>query len=386
MQRPIYMDNHATTALDSRVLEAMLPYLQDAFGNAASQDHRYGWEAQAACDVAREQVAGLIGAEPEEIVFTSGATESINLALRGAHEAYAQRGNHCVSVETEHRAVLDTCQSLLARGAELTLLSVDPLGHLDLGEVEAALGPSTVFLSVTGANNEIGTLHPLASLGAICASREVLFHVDAAQLVGKLPVSVSDTEIHLMSVSAHKLHGPKGVGALYVRRRRPRVRLVPQIDGGGHERGRRSGTLNVPGIVGMGKACELAGQEMADEARRLAALRDRLLAGLLAALPGLRVNGDLSERLPGNLNVSLPQVDAAKFFSELREVAVSAGAACTSAHPGPSHVLTALGVEPNLPEATVRFGLGRFNTTAEVDVAVGAVVAAAQRAALDAAS
>lgn len=379
MRLPIYMDHHATTPLDPRVLEAMMPYLTERFGNAASRTHSFGWEAEEAVETARRQVADLLGAEPREIVFTSGATEAINLALKGAAEANADRGRHIVTVSTEHRAVLDTCRRLESRGFRVTYLPVDSEGLLDLEDVRAALSDDTILLSVMAANNEIGVLHPIEELGALARVRGVLFHCDAAQAAGKVPLDVRAAGIDLLSLSAHKLYGPKGIGALYVRRRPPRVRIEPQIDGGGHERGLRSGTLNVPGIVGFGAACEICSAEMEEEARRLRRLRDRLADRVLSELPKVRVNGHRTRRLPGNLNLSFPGVEGESLLMALNEVALSSGSACSSAMVEPSHVLLALGLTREMAKASVRFGVGRYNTEEEVDHVARRVVEAARQ-------
>jgi cysteine desulfurase len=370
---PIYLDNHATTRTDPRVLEAMLPYFTDHYGNAASV-HPFGQDAAGAVDEARGHVANLIGAEPREIVFTSGATESDNLAIKGVAHLYRRQGNHVVTVQTEHRAVLDPCRRLQRDGFRVTFLPVDEFGRVSPAQVAEALTPETILVSVMLANNEVGTLQPLASLGRLCKERRVLLHTDATQAVGKVPVDVNVLGVDLLSLSAHKLYGPKGVGALYVRRRDPHVRLEPQMDGGGHERGLRSGTLPVPLVVGFGAACALAGETMADEAGRVRALRDRLHAGLRAALPDCRLNGHPDERLPNNLNLSFPHVHGEALLMALnRTVAVSSGSACTSASVEPSYVLRAMGVPDELAHASIRFGLGRFNTAEEIDYVIDEV-------------
>lgn len=379
MTRPIYMDHHATTPVDPRVLEAMLPYLRERFGNAASRGHAYGWEAEEAVELAREQVAALIGASPREIIFTSGATESDNLALKGAAAAYQARGRHLVTARTEHNAVLDTARALERQGWEVTWLQPDPDGIVRPETVAAALRHDTVLVSVMHGNNEIGVLNPIAEIGALCRERGVLFHTDAAQTAGKVPLDVEATNVDLASLSAHKMYGPKGVGALYVRRRRPRVRLEPIIHGGGHERGLRSGTLPVHQIAGFGAACAIARDEMEAESARVAALRDRLADGILSRLQGVTVNGSREHRLPGNLNLSFEGVEGEALLMELRGVALSSGAACTSATLEPSHVLRAIGVPDDLAHASLRFGLGRYNTEEEVDRVVEDVVAAVER-------
>jgi len=377
MRKPIYLDHHATTPVDPRVLERMLPYFGAKFGNAASRSHSFGWEAEKAVDFARKQVAELAGAEPREIVFTSGATESNNLALKGVAEG--ARGRHIITMATEHKAVLDPLKHLEAMGFRVTVLAPQPDGRLALDQLSDAFQPDTVMASVMYANNEIGVIQPMREIGALCHERGVLFHCDAAQAFGKIPINVVEDHIDLMSVSAHKLYGPKGIGALYVRRRNPRVQLAIQMDGGGHEFGMRSGTLNVPGIVGFGEACAICGSEMAEEAVRLRALRDRLRAHLEAALDGLSVNGSLEHRLPGNLNMSFAQVDGNSLLTSLPEVALSTGSACTSANVEPSHVLKALGVSEDLVRSSLRFGLGRFNTEEEIDYVGRRVIEAVRR-------
>jgi cysteine desulfurase len=363
----IYMDNNATTRVDPRALEAMLPYFSEVFGNAASRNHGFGWEAEDAVEKARAQVARAIGATAKEIVFTSGATESNNLALKGAAEFYAEKGDHFVTTAFEHKCVLDSLKALERRGKKATTLPVGKDGIVDPEAVRAAITDKTVLVSVMAANNEIGTLQPLAEIGRICKERGVLFHTDAAQFVGKRPFNVDELGVDLVSMSAHKFYGPKGVGALYVRKANPRVRLTAQMDGGGHERGLRSGTLNVPGIVGMGAALEIALAEMPAERERVRALRDRLLRKLKADLDYLFVNGDLERRLEGNLNVSFAYVEGESLLMAMKEVAVSSGSACTSATLEPSYVLKALGVGDDLAHTSIRFGIGRFNTEDDVD-------------------
>jgi cysteine desulfurase len=372
--RPIYMDNNATTRVDPRVLEAMLPYFTERYGNAASRHHAYGREAEEAVERAREQVAGLIGANAREIVFTSGATESNNLALKGVFAMYRSHGDHLVTAVTEHHAVLDTARRLEHEGARVTYLPVDRDGRVAAEQVESALTERTVLVSLMAANNEIGTLHPVRAIGEVCKRRGVLFHTDAVQSAGKVPIDVEEMGIDLLSLSAHKMYGPKGVGALYVRRHGPTVRLLPLFDGGGHERGRRSGTLPVPLIVGFGLACELCGEEMAAEGERLTALRERLRRGICEALDGVTRNGHATERLPGNLNLSFAWVNGLALLMGLRDVAVSSGSACTSANPEPSYVLRAIGVSDELAQSSLRFGLGRFNTEEEVGRVIDEVV------------
>jgi cysteine desulfurase len=374
MKTPIYMDYHATTPLDPRVLDAMLPYFREKFGNAASRSHPFGWEAEQAVEKARKQIADLVGATPKEIVFTSGATESDNLAIKGVAEMYAERGNHIITVATEHKAVLDTCKRLAKHGANVTFLPVLADGLIDLDALHAAITDKTILISVMHANNEIGVLQPIREIGRIARERGVLFHTDATQSVGKVPVNVNDDNIHLMSLSGHKMYGPKGVGALYVRRKNPRVQLTAQMDGGGHERGMRSGTLNVAGIVGMGEACAICQAEMEDESARLAALRDRLKDRLYAGLDEIYINGSMEQRLPNNLNVSFAYVEGESLLMGIHDVAVSSGSACTSATLEPSYVLRALGVSEDLAHTSIRFGLGRFNTEEEVDYVAGRVI------------
>ncbi|MFB3778319.1 MAG: IscS subfamily cysteine desulfurase [Bryobacteraceae bacterium] len=367
MKIPIYMDYHATTPVDPRVLQAMLPFFTEQFGNAASRNHSYGWEAERAVDKARQQVADLIGASSKEIVFTSGATESNNLAIKGVAEMYAEKGDHIITAATEHKAVLDTCKRLEKRGCRITILPVGKDGLIDLDALRAALTDRTILISIMLANNEIGVLQPVREIGRIAKERGVLFHTDATQAVGKVPVNVIEDNIDLMSISAHKMYGPKGVGALYVRRKNPRVQLTAQMDGGGHERGMRSGTLNVTGIVGLGEACAICGREMAAESVRLAALRDRLKARLEASLDEVYVNGSMEHRLPNNLNMSFAYVEGESLLMGIKDVAVSSGSACTSATLEPSYVLKALGIGDDLAHTSIRFGLGRFNTEEEVD-------------------
>ena len=370
---PIYLDYNSTTPCDPRVVEAMLPYFTGKFGNAASRSHAFGWEAGAAVELAREQVAGLIGAEPKEIIFTSGATEGDNLAIKGVMEAYASKGRHMITVVTEHKAVVDTAHHAERTGGEVTWLSVDGEGLIDLAELEAAIRPDTVLIAVMYANNEIGVIQPIKEISELARRRGVLFFSDATQAVGKVPVDVTADGIDLMALSGHKLYGPKGIGALYVRRRNPRVRLLAQMDGGGHERGMRSGTLNVPAIVGLGKACELCGAEMGEDGARLSALRDQLEAGLLA-LGGARVNGSREHRLPQVTNISFGGVDGEALLAGLgKDIALSSGSACTSASMEPSYVLKALGLDDELAHSSLRLGLGRWTTAEEVDFAIARI-------------
>ncbi|HEX6532395.1 MAG TPA: IscS subfamily cysteine desulfurase [Nitrospira sp.] len=375
MKFPIFLDNHSTTPMDPRVLEAMLPYFIEKFGNAASRNHAFGWEAEEAVDTARKQIARLIKADPKEIVFTSGATESDNLALKGVLEMYKEKGNHIITATTEHRAVLDTAKSLEAKGlATVTYLSVDKQGTVNPQDVRNAITDKTVLISVMLANNEIGTINPVQEIGKIAKEKGVLFHCDATQGIGKIPVDVQAMGIDLMSFSAHKLYGPKGIGALYVRKKNPRVRIAAQMDGGGHERGMRSGTLAVPLIVGFGKACELCEQEMPAESARLAKMRDRLQTGIMTALEETYLNGHPTNRLPGNLNISFAYVEGESLLMGMKEIALSSGSACTSATLEPSYVLRALGVGTELAHSSIRFGIGRFNTDEEIDYAIKKVI------------
>jgi len=365
---PIYMDNHATTPLDKRVLEAMLPYFTERFGNAASRNHSFGWEAEEAVDKARGQIAGLIHARSKEIIFSSGATESDNLAIKGVLEFYKEKGNHIITCVTEHKAILDSCRALERGGkATVTYLPVDKYGMIDPEAVRKAITDKTVLITVMYANNEVGTIHPIAEIGKIAKEKGIVFHSDATQAVGKIPVDVEKDGIDLMSLSGHKIYGPKGIGAIYVRSKGPRVRLTPQMDGGGHERGMRSGTLNVTGIIGLGKACEIAGDEMLEENRRLHELRDKLQAGIFERLDEVYLNGHPTERLPGNLNVSFAYVEGESLLMGISDIAVSSGSACTSATLEPSYVIRALGTDEELAHSSIRFGLGRFNTEEEVD-------------------
>jgi cysteine desulfurase len=379
MKLPIYMDNHATTPVDPRVLETMLPHFTHTFGNAASRTHIFGRQAAAAVEKAREQIARLINAEPQEIVFTSGATESDNLAIKGVAWMYQREGkpgNHTVTLPTEHKAVLDSCRRLEEEGCEVSHLPVGPDGLVSVDELRHAITPRTILVTVMAANNEIGVLQPISEIGQLCRERGVVFHSDAVQAVGKVPIDVQAMHIDLMSITAHKIYGPKGVGALYVRSKNPEVRLAPLIDGGGHERGMRSGTLNVPGIVGLGKACELCMQEMAEETGRLRALRDRLKDGILSRLEGVHVNGSIERRLPHNLNLSFAGVEGEVLLTALDGIAVSSGAACRSMASESSYVLRALGLGEDRAQSSIRFGLGRFSTQEEVDWVIDRVVEA----------
>jgi cysteine desulfurase len=370
MKLPIYMDYHATTPVDPRVVDAMLPYFTQHFGNAASRNHAFGWEAEEAVETARRQVADLIGANAKEIIFTSGATESNNLAIKGVAEMYREKGNHLITCVTEHKAVIDTCKKLEKLGGRVTYLPVQKDGRIDLDDLRAAITDKTILITIMTANNEIGVLQPIAEIGAIAKEKGILFHTDAVQAVGKVPFNVTDAKVDLASMSGHKLYGPKGVGALYVRRRNPRVLLAEQISGGGHERGMRSGTLNVPGIVGLGKAAAIAQAEMATESERLRMLRDRLNKKLHANLDELYINGSMDYRLPHNLNVSFAYVEGESLLMGINDVAVSSGSACTSASLEPSYVLKALGAGDDLAHSSIRFGLGRWTTDEEVDYVV----------------
>ena len=369
MKLPVYFDNHATTPVDPRVVDTMLPFFTEQFGNSASK-HAFGWEAEAAVHQARKNIGSLIGAAPKEIVFTSGATESDNLAIKGVAELYGDRKDHIITCAAEHKAVLDCCKFLEHHGYRVTYLPVDAHGTVDLDKLRAAIDDKTLLISIMAANNEVGTIQPLAEIGRIAEGRGVLFHTDATQAVGKMPIDVAACGIHLLSMTAHKLHGPKGVGALYVSARKPPVRLSPSIHGGGHEGGMRSGTLNVPGIVGFGKACELARTDMATELPQITSLRDRLETSLFERLDELHLNGHPTERLCGNLNVAFGYVEGESLIMGLNDVAVSSGSTCTSAALEPSHVLKAMGIREDLAHGSIRFGLGRFNTEEEVDFVV----------------
>ncbi len=369
---PIYLDSNATTPMDPRVFEAMRPYFLEDFGNAASKNHSFGWKAEEAVDYAREQVAKLVGASEKEIIFTSGATESNNLAIKGVYEMYAAKGNHIITVSTEHKAVLDTCKHLEKLGAEVTYLSVGSDGLITAEEIEAAIKPNTILVSVMFANNELGVIQPIEAIGKLCKSKGVLFHTDATQAVGKVSVDVTRDNIDLMSFTAHKMYGPKGVGALYVRRKNPRVKVTAQIDGGGHERGMRSGTLNVPGIVGFGKACEIALQEMETDAKRLGGMRDKLEKALLK-LEESYVNGSVEHRLPHTCNISFKYVEGEGLMMGIKDIAVSSGSACTSASLEPSYVLKSLGLDDELAHSSLRFGLSKFTTEEEIDYTINLV-------------
>jgi len=376
VELPVYMDHNATTPIDPRVLEAMLPFLTSAFGNAASRSHSFGWEAEAAVAEAREKVAELIGAEPKDLVMTSGATESNNLAIKGVAEMYRDRGNHIITGLTEHKSVIDPCKWLARQGCEVTWLSPDTYGRVSAEQVDEAITDKTILISLMAANNEIGTLHPVGAIGKVAKARGVFFHCDATQAVGKVPVDVNAMGIDLLSLSAHKLYGPKGSGVLYARRRDPRVRLACQIHGGGHERGMRSGTPNVPGIVGLGAAAEICRAEMPDEAKRVAALRDRLQAGIMEQLDFVTLNGHPTERLDNTANLAFEYVEGEALMMKMETVAVSSGSACTSASLEPSTVLQAIGVSPELASSSLRFSLGRATTAEEVDYVVSCIVKA----------
>ena len=370
MKLPIYLDNHSTTPCDPRVVEVMLPYFTEKFGNAASRNHSFGWEGEEGVEHARKQIARLIGADAKEIIFTSGATESDNLALQGIVAMYREKGDHIITSATEHRAVIDTAKYLEKKGVTVTFLPVDKAGMVSPEDVRNAITDKTILISVMLANNEIGTINPIAEIGKVAKEKGIIFHCDATQGVGKIPVNVQEMGIDLMSFSAHKIYGPKGIGALYVRRRAPRVRLEPMIYGGGHERGMRSGTLPVPLIVGFGKACELCEQEMATEAVRMAKMRDRLQEGIMGAMEEVYLNGHPTERLPGNLNISFAYVEGEALLMGVKEIALSSGSACTSATLEPSYVLRALGVGSDLAHSSIRFGLGRFNTDEEIEYTI----------------
>ncbi len=379
IKNPIYMDNHATTRTDPRVVEAMLPYFTEVFGNASSRNHLFGWQAEDAVESARAQIASAINADPKEIVFTSGATESNNLAIKGIAEMYAEKGNHIITCVTEHKAVIDPCKKLERMGYNVTWLPVQKNGLIDLGQLKEAFTDKTILVSIMHGNNEIGVIQPIAEIGKLCQERGVAFHTDATQTVGKIPVDVKEQSIHLLSFSGHKIYGPKGVGVLYVRRRKPRIRVTPLIDGGGHERGMRSGTLNVTGIVGLGKAVELCVAEMEEESVRLRGLRDYLRKKLFDNIPEIYENGDPEHKLPHSLNVSFSFVEGESLLMGINDVAVSSGSACTSASLEPSYVLKSLGVGDELAHSSIRFGLGRFNTKEEVDYVTDKLIAVVEK-------
>jgi cysteine desulfurase len=371
---PIYLDNHSTTPMDPRVLEEVLPYFVEKFGNAASRNHSFGWAAEEGVETARERIAKLVGATAKEIIFTSGATESDNLAIKGVAEAHREKGNHLITAVTEHKAVLDSCKRLEKYGYRVTYLPVQKDGLVDLGDLRRAMDDKTILVTIMSANNEIGVLQPIEEIGKLCRERGVIFHTDAAQSIGKVPMDVNKKNIDLMSIAGHKLYGPKGVGALYVRRKNPRVQISALIDGGGHEHGMRSGTLNVPGIVGLGKACAIAQEEMLKESCHLAGKRNRLRDRILGGLGEVSINGSMEQRLPGNLNLSFAHVDGESLMMSLNDIALSSGSACTTAAIEPSHVLRAIGISDDLAHSSIRFGIGRFNTEAEVDYVADRVV------------
>ena len=367
MKTPIYLDNHATTRMDPRVLDAMLPYFTEYFGNAASRNHEFGWVAEQAVDKARKQIADLIGATPREIIFTSGATESDNLAIKGVAEMYAEKGNHIITAATEHKAVLDTCKKLEKHGYRVTYLPLKGDGLIDLDMLRESFTDKTILVSIMYANNEIGVIQPVAEIGKMCRERGVLFHTDGVQAIGKVPVNVNTDNIDIMSITGHKLYGPKGAGALYVRRKNPRVQITAQMDGGGHARGMRSGTLNVPGIVGLGEACAICQRELPEEMVRMRYLRDKLKNKLEAGIDEVFINGSMEHRLPQNLNMSFLYVEGESLLMGINDIAVSSGSACTSATLEPSYVLKALGLGDDLAHSSIRFGIGRFNTEEEID-------------------
>ena len=376
---PIYMDNHATTPMDPRVLEEMLPYFMEKFGNAASRNHSFGWAAEEGVETARERIAKLIGATTKEVIFTSGATESDNLAIKGVAEMYREKGNHIITQATEHKAVLDTCKRLEKYGYRVTYLPVQKDGLIDLDDLKRAMDDKTILVTIMAANNEIGVLQPVAEIGKLCHERGVIFHTDATQAIGKIPFDVTKKNVDLASISAHKMYGPKGVGALYVRRKNPRVQISAIIDGGGHERGMRSGTLNVPSIVGLGKACAIAQEDMPQESCKMAGLRNRLKDRIMGKLDEVYINGSMEHRLPGNLNISFAYVEGESLLMGINDVAVSSGSACTSATLEPSYVLKALGTGDDLAHSSIRFGIGRFNTEAEVDYVADRVIDTVER-------
>ncbi|WP_020471643.1 IscS subfamily cysteine desulfurase [Zavarzinella formosa] len=374
LKLPIYMDNNSTTRTDPRVVDAMIPFFTEKFGNAASRNHPFGWEADEAVGEARKQIGNLIGSGPSEIIFTSGATEAINLALKGVAQMYKKKGNHIITQVTEHKATLDTCKRLEKDGFQVTYLPVDKFGQVSAEQIREALTDKTILVSIMAANNEIGSLQPIKAIGKLCKEKGILFHTDAVQAVGKIPINVDEMGIDLLSMSGHKMYGPKGIGALYVRKKDPRVRLDPQIDGGGHERGMRSGTLPVPLIVGLGEAADICYREMAEESKKTYRLREKLRKGIMSQLPESYINGHPDERLPGNANISFAYVEGEGLMMGIKDVAVSSGSACTSASLEPSYVLRALGVGDELAHSSIRFGIGRFNTEEEVDYVIDLVV------------
>ncbi len=376
---PIYLDYHSTTPVDTRVVEAMMPYFTKVFGNASSKSHEFGWKAEAAVENARKQIAGLINAESPDIIFTSGATESVNLAIKGIADAYAPKGNHIITTKIEHEAVLDSCKSLEKKGFDVTYLEVDEFGLIDLKELENSINEKTILVSVMYANNEIGTIQKISEIGALCKRRKVLFHTDATQAVGKLPVDVIESNIDLMSFSSHKIYGPKGVGALYLKSKFPKIRLTPRVDGGSQERGFRAGTLNVAGIVGLGKACAVAREEMGTETTRIKELRDRLYNGIISGLPEVKLNGDPGNRIANNLNITIKNVNSDSLLIAIKEIAISTGSACSSESVETSHVLKAIGLDDKHKHSSLRFGLGRFTTAEEIEYVIDKVVEKAKK-------
>ncbi len=367
---PVYLDNHSTTRVDPQVLEAMLPYFTENYGNASSKSHEFGWKSEAAVDLARKLIARLLKCEPRDMIFTSGATESINLAIKGAAETHSAKGNHIITTVIEHEAVLDSCKNLERKGFDVTYVKVNERGLVDPKDISDAVTDKTILVSVMYVNNEIGTIQPIKEIAKICKAKKILFHTDATQAVGKLPIDLSKLGVDMLSFSSHKMYGPKGVGALYKTGKLPRVRIAPQIDGGAQEKGLRAGTLNVPGIVGLGKACDIAAKELENEATRVTLLRDRLYNGIISAVKDVRLNGDPVKRIPGNLNISIQGIDADSLMISMKEVAVSTGSACSSESVEPSHVLKAIGLDRNLMRSTIRFGLGRFNTEKEIEYVI----------------
>jgi cysteine desulfurase len=367
---PVYLDNNSTTKPDPLVVAAMMPYFTEIYGNSSSKSHEFGWKAEAAVNIARKNAAKLLNCEPRDIIFTSGATESVNLAIKGAAEAYASKGNHIITTKIEHEAVLDTCKNLERKGFVITYLDVDSYGMISLDDLANAVTPQTILVSVMWANNEIGSVQPVKEISKFCKQKKILFHTDATQAVGKIPVDVEKIPVDLLSFSSHKIYGPKGVGALYKTGKLPRVRLIPQTDGGAQEKGLRAGTLNVPGIVGLGKACELAAKNLTKESQRIAELRDMLLEGINRNINGVKLNGDPFKRIPGNLNISIEGIDAESLLVSMKEIAVSTGSACSSEAVEPSHVLKAIGLSKQQMRSTIRFGIGRFNTPEEIEYVI----------------